>query len=217
MLQGYPSLTEPDNGSMSELIGKLTTASTSQSGSTIARRRLKICSGEITLSRSCQPTIKCKQTTLCSGQEKWDFPCPCIESSPAHSLKARLGPVLLNPPIHSNLQCIAKNEVFFGANASIAKNITSGTVESLWPDPSTILTLQQIQVLNSQLPDTPSDSESRASSTASSPSRSHSTTPPPTSTTAYLRLEWELWEVRCVCELLGPDTDPMHIRPVRLC
>jgi len=54
------------------------------------------------------------------------------------------------------------------------------TKESLWSDPSTILTLQQIQVLNSQLPGTPSDSEGRALSTASSPSNTPPVTPTPT-------------------------------------
>jgi hypothetical protein len=85
------------------------------------------------------------------------------------------------------------------------------------PDPATMLTLQQIELLNSQLPGPPSDSESRASSTASSLSRSFSATPPPTPTTAYLHLQWGRWEVLCVCELLGRDSDPRNIRPVRLC
>lgn len=80
-----------------------------------------------------------------------------------------------------------------------------------------MLTLQQIELLNSQLPGPPSDSESRASSTASSLSRSFSATPPTTPTTAYLHLQWGRWEVLCVCELLGRDSDPRNIGPVRLC
>lgn len=72
-----------------------------------------------TADQHCKPSTKEYRQpidSVCPSQSIWDFPCPCVESSPTHPLTPKLGPVLLIIPGGLVPQWIDKIHQLFGSD-----------------------------------------------------------------------------------------------------